>query len=49
LRKVRVYVDEELLGELKLKFPETEGLTWSGTVNVVLRKALKQVEKERER
>jgi len=35
-----VWIDEDLLDQLRQRFPETKGLTYSGTVDVCLRKLL---------
>lgn len=44
-KDVRIWADRELLDTIKERVPELRGLTYSGTVDYILRRWLRGVEK----
>jgi len=45
VRVVKINVNKELVDQLKEKYPETKGLTYTGLVDLMLRKVLKEASK----
>ena len=42
VEQTRVWIDVDLLEAVRKMYPETEGMTWTGLTDYILRQALKK-------